>query len=50
MKSKSLKTLQKTTQKKIGSAIGPPGKREGYDGDVAFRWIKGRGLFLFYKF
>ena len=36
-------------QKIISRGIGVPGRGEGRDGDMQVRWLKGQGLFIFYK-
>ncbi len=33
----------------ISRGFGPPSSKEGRDGDLAVRFVKGQGLFLFYK-
>ena len=49
MKTRTLKTKVNLKQKSISRGVGLPGKNEGKEGDFTVRHLKGRGLFLFYK-
>ena len=49
MKTRNLKTELRLKQKLISRGKGFPGKHEGRDGDISIRFVRGRGLFLFYK-
>ena len=47
--SKKINSRLNLKQKLISKGIGFPSKKEGRDGDLAVRYIKGQGIFLCYK-
>ena len=49
MKTRSIKSRFNNLQKKISFDKGYPGDKTGKDGEFTVRFIKGSGLFLFYK-
>ena len=49
MKTRNLNSELRLKQKLITRGKGYPGNHEGRDGDFTVRFVKGRGLFFFYK-